>query len=277
MPAATYASILGRDETIVQPTPKTEVVAVIDVVEVPAAAEKKEYKNEVDPSALRLALNFYDTKRSTITETTRRSDLAKIFAETYPQTTIDFAVVLFALAKGLRCVNVFNRGQNLEWREPHKQTLNKLRREMKKPVKVDHFDEPAPTPVKTAPVPAPTPSAPVKKAPETSKPVEPIRQPKFEAETVKIDSNDILGSMASIIKQINLLDSEITELMPFHEQHLLQIARIEKGQRTSITEKLHDLHTGQAKEIEMALDAMTSEIAELKKRKNELCEKLSSL
>lgn len=274
MPAATYAAILGRDETIAQPTPKTEVVAVIDVVEVPAA-EKKEYKNEVDPSALRLALAFYDAKRSTIIETTRRSDLAKIYADTYPQTTTDFAVMLFALAKGLRCVNVFNRGQNLEWREPHKQTINKMRREMKKPVQVERFDEPAPTPTKAAPV--PTPSAPVKKAPETSKPIEPIRQPKFEEEMKAVDSTDILGSMATIIKQISALDKEITELMPFHEQHLLQIARIEKGQRTSITEKLHDLHSAQAKEIEMALDAMTSEIAELKKKKNELCEKLSSL
>lgn len=74
-------------------------------------------KSEVHPQALEIAKDFYTKYYEDIVQTNHREELRSVFAEYAPQANNRaFSIVLYAMAKGMRVVNVFNRGQ-IEWRE----------------------------------------------------------------------------------------------------------------------------------------------------------------
>jgi hypothetical protein len=115
------------EEEIEKMNAQTEIVAVIEIhqEDTPTgnqgntrqeAPRKNTHSNEVKPEATEAAHEMFRSRRTEILGTKYRTELEIIFREVFPHSTnVSFAEVLFALAKGLKLVNVFNGGKNLEW------------------------------------------------------------------------------------------------------------------------------------------------------------------
>lgn len=114
------------EEEIEKMNAQTEIVAVIEIHhdtatgnQGPARQEqpiKNTHSNQVKQEATEAAHEMFRNCRTAIVGTKYRNELELIFREVFPNSTnVSFAEVLFAMAKGLKLVNVFNGGKNLEW------------------------------------------------------------------------------------------------------------------------------------------------------------------
>lgn len=181
------------EEEIEKMNAHTEIVAVIEIHQDTSttgnqeprhqeAPKKNTHSNEVKPAAIEAAHEMFRSRRNEILGTKYRSELETIFREVYPNMAdVSFAEVLFAMAKGLKLVNVFSGGKNLEW---HIGKYQPPKREMRlrKFVSADGFA----TMAKTAPKPdrpelaaiAVKPSAPIQA-------IDPIEALKFATQDLK--------------------------------------------------------------------------------------------
>jgi hypothetical protein len=74
-------------------------------------------KTTVDDRALEIARSFYGSPQAAnIRSITSRKELAELFRSIVGESPVSFAMVLFAMAKGMRVVNVYASGEKLEWR-----------------------------------------------------------------------------------------------------------------------------------------------------------------
>lgn len=115
------------EEEIEKMNANTEIVAVIEIHhdtattgnQGPARQEqpiKNTHSNQVKPDATEAAHEMFRKCRNAIVGTKYRNELELIYREVFPHSTnVSFAEVLFAMAKGLKLVNVFSGGKNLEW------------------------------------------------------------------------------------------------------------------------------------------------------------------
>ena len=114
------------EEEIDKMNANTEIVAVIEIHQETStgnqetqhqeAPRKNTHSNEVKPAAIEAAHEMFRSRRSEILGTKYRSELEIIFREVFQNAAdVSFAEVLFAMAKGLKLVNVFSGGKNLEW------------------------------------------------------------------------------------------------------------------------------------------------------------------
>lgn len=189
------AARLGlSEEEIERMNKNTEIVAVIEVHQDESIGKDKntsqpetssrqsKHSNQVKPNAIESAHAMFRTHRSAIVGTKYRSDLELIFREVFPHgTDVSFAEVLFAMAKGLKLVNVFNQGKNLEW-HIGKYQPPKVETRLKKFVSDDGFA----TMAKTAPKPDRSDiGLVVQKASEASPKVDPIQALKFATQDLK--------------------------------------------------------------------------------------------
>lgn len=284
-----WANIVGKSDTS-----SMETVAIIEVHEyhdeAPAVAvpiktherkfvaEKKNYSADIDPVALDIARDFYECYQSDITGFTRRNDLQQFFHQEMPQAEREFPIVLYALAKGLRLVNCFNRGQDLEWREPSKmkkKTYNKdAGASKKKTVSADGWvtvGKIVPTAV-SVPISLPvedlgTPS------PRFSREVDvPVTQ-KPDEDRPKMSDDEIMAKIASFKADIKDLESEIEALIPFHREHLREFKRFE-GLPNPWAKKLATFHDNSARNLEDMLDELQNEANRITKLKNQHCDML---
>ena len=104
------------------------------------AGDKK--RDEVDPTALSLAETFYRRYRTACLAIQRRSDLQRLYEDTYQSWApsdetgkTDFSKILFALARGMRVVKVVDRGSMLLWNQENRRPIQ--RREDSRPPR--HF------------------------------------------------------------------------------------------------------------------------------------------
>jgi hypothetical protein len=109
------------DEEIQKLNEKTEIVAVIEIHQDASTgnqipSKKQNHSTEIKPDALEAAHEMFRNRRQSIVGTKYRSELEMVYREVFPQgTNATFAEILFAMAKGLKLVNVFNGGKDLEW------------------------------------------------------------------------------------------------------------------------------------------------------------------
>ena len=119
---STWASVANRNmpmtATLSKPTTTmTTHVTEKTPSEITNNVVSSTVKSEVHPQALEIAKDFYVKFYDEIVQTQHRDELRSVFSSYAPQANNRaFSIVLYAMAKGMRVVNVFNHGQ-VEWRE----------------------------------------------------------------------------------------------------------------------------------------------------------------
>jgi len=257
---------------IVNPDAGSEVVAVIDIYRESPKKEQepeinrnqKSFKSEVDPVGFKIAQDFYEKCGAQITTTTRRNDLEKIFTAWNPHSEREFPIVLYALAKGMKVVNVFDRGAALEWHKCHTANINKTKRAMKKP----HQGADGWTNI----------------GPPEDKKDEPLDEKEFtpkvhqaevsETIPVTLSMDEIVQKISQTKSEINDLDSEIQSLLAFHREHLREIDRVESIQDKQLGVYLKKFHERMVTELEKVLDSIQAEINSKKEIQSHYCDML---
>lgn len=281
-----------------------EVVVEIDfastkpVVPEPVVATTTKHteplKTTVDDRALEIARSFYGSPQAAnIRSITSRKELAELFRSIVGESPVSFAMVLFAMAKGMRVVNVYASGEKLEWRTvaPSSSSSSSNASEQpivkKKPVASSaHTATPAtkktanvttdkegwstivkgtakPKDISVAATVVAEPEKPattVVAAPEPE-PVVVAAVAEPEAQIIE----DLQATKASIRK----LEAEIAILVDEHSSIQEQI-------KSCPIERVVEFHRVTIAQLEHLLDGMEAERVALIQHKNELCDKLKN-
>jgi len=269
-----WAKIVNPNST--SSTTKQDVVAIIDIIHTHEETKtKKPLRQEVDYRAAEMAKNFYEQCQEKIIATARRNDLEKLFNQFFPNPEREFSVVLFAMAKGLKCVNVFNRGQDLEWFKTSKTAINRTFRNLKKPVqttdgwttvggKLEDFPtsnlEPCQNPEHTAP--------------NFRREIETVPTLPETTETTPLSLDQIVSNISGLKQEIADLDTEIEALLAFHREHLREINRTTEISNKSLGQHLREFHTSSVQRIEQVLDDIQSEINQKREKVALYCDML---
>jgi len=272
--------------------PESEIVIEI---EHPAAATATEqptipqlhhshHSKEVDPLAKEIAIQFYEQYHTQLHGLVRRNDVEHLFHQKFPTSQKDFAVVLFALAKGLKCVNVFNRGQDLQWFPLTKTQLNRIKRSMKQ--KVPSTDGWTAIGAKAT----------QQQQDEDSHQLELIEQehdeqtkpkPDFTTENVQnvpsfpntpeqdsISPEDLMHQISQVRGQIKELDGEIESLITFHREHLREMNRVKTISDTQLGFDLFNFHDLMKSKFEVVLTDLQAEMSGKRERLARVCDLL---
>jgi hypothetical protein len=262
---------------------QTDVVAVIDIIQTrqdpaPTSNLRKPFKQEVDYVAAEMAKNFYDQCQEKIVGTARRNDLETLFNQFFPNPAREFPMVLFAMAKGFKCVNVFNRGQDLEWFKTSKTAINRAFRALKKPVQSSNGWTTVGGKVEDSPVAQSEPNEVVetpKRNPEPATPTfKPVPTLPETTETVPLSLDQIVGTISALKQEISDLDTEIEALLAFHREHLREIKRTTEISDKSLGEHLHAFHTASVQRLEPVLDEIQAEIDQKREKVALYCDML---
>jgi hypothetical protein len=263
---------------------KTDVIAIIDITQTREDPNpKKSFREEVDYRAAEMAKNFYEQRQTEIVATARRNDLERLFNQFFPNPEREFAVVLFAMAKGLKCVNVFNRGQQLEWFKTSKTVINRTFRSLKKPVqssdgwtavggKVEDFPTAKLESNETAEEPREN-QQPLT-APNFKREIEPVPTLPETTEAAPLSLDQIVGTISALKQEISDLDIEIEALLAFHREHLREINRSTGISNKPLGEHLHAFHTASVQRLEQVLDEIQAEINHKRERLALYCDML---
>lgn len=247
-----------------------EIVAVIDIYrEAPAENEQKDespkkgFSQVIDPVAFGVAKNFYEQWHTEVIATTRRNDLESLYRKFSTDQQCEFPVVLFALAKGMKVVNVFNRGQDLEWHKTSKSTINRTKRSFSKPTQQADGWTTVGREIRVA----------EKAAPKFKKEEVPVPTlPDTPAESLPMD--EIVAKIGQIKGDIKDLDTEIEALLLFHREHLREINRSEIISDKSLGQHLHNFHHRMVIELEKVLDEIQAAIVEKRQAQSHYCDML---
>ena len=269
---------------------QTEVVAVIDIIQTrqapaPTPNLKKPFKQEIDYVAAEMARDFYEQHQTEIVATARRNDLESLFHKFVPNPAREFAMVLFAMAKGFKCVNVFNRGQELEWFKTSKTAINRAFRALKKPVQSSNGWTTVGGKVEDSPVAQSEPDEVVETPKQMKRNPEPV-VPTFKreiapvptlpetTETVPLSLDQIVGNISTLKQEISDLDTEIEALLTFHREHLREINRSTEISDKSLGQHFHGFHTASVQRLEQVLDEIQAEINKKREKLTLYCDML---
>ena len=279
--------VIEIDFTSTKPVPQQTVA----VPQQTAAATKhtEPLKTTVDDRALEIARSFYGSPQSAnIRSLTTRRALAELFRSVVGESPVSFAMVLFAMAKGMRVVNVFDSGEKLEWRNVASSSSSSASEQpiLKKPatatasvatsakkVIVTTDKEGWSTVVKGNAKPKDTPPAvhvarevlePIVVEREVLEPVAAVAEPVSQTDETKL-IEDLQVAKNSIRK----LEAEIAILVDEHTsiQEQIKICPIER---------VVEFHRATITQLEHILDGMEAERVALIQHKNELCDKLKN-
>jgi hypothetical protein len=237
------------------------------------------HSKEVDPSAKEIAIQFYEQNQTQLHGFVRRSDVEHLFHQKFPTSEKDFAVVLFALAKGLKCVNVFNRGQDLQWFPLSKTQLNRIKRSMKQKVSSsdgwtgigakavhDRALQQDAHPIEEEQVHAKPDFATQISANVPSFPNTPEQEP--------IAPEDLMHEISQVRAQIKELDGEIESLITFHREHLREMNRVKTINDTQLGIDLFNFHDIMKSKFEVVLNDLQAEISGKRECLARLCDLL---
>ena len=268
-------------------------------------------KTEVHPQALEIAKDFYSKHYEQIVQTQHREELRSVFTVYAPQANNRaFSIVLYAMAKGMRVVNVFNHGQ-VEWRESSatQEFLSAKKRTTRQKLIVqsdgwtsvgvpstDILEETQQPKQQTHPVSKPTITVPkhttrvndnlfVSLA-ESEDTKEDAPSPRFSKEGEYIvktkatafpeySMDDLIERIRGLTDRIKTHDMEIENLIPFHREHLREMRRINALEnRSELEERLYSFHDTHSQQVADMLDNIQDEMNRLIKEKRELCDQL---
>ena len=244
-------------------------------------------KTTVDDRALEIARSFYGSPQSTnIRSITTRKELADLFRNVVGESPVSFAMVLFAMAKGMRVVNVYASGEKLEWRTvaPSSSAAatgsNSTQSIQKKPVasstnatkkvaNVTTDKEGWSTVVKGTAKPKDTAVVAQPEKPVVAEPVvaEPVVAAQQDADDEMMPQ--IIEDLQATKNSIRKLETEIATLVDEH-------SNIQEQIKCCPIERVVEFHRATIVQLEHLLDGMEAERVALIQHKNELCDKLKN-
>jgi hypothetical protein len=270
----------------------TTTAAAVPTALTSSPPQENKYNQEVDVIAKEIAIKFYEQCQTQFQGIVRRSELEKLFNNTFPNSEIEFPVVLFALAKGLKCVNVFNRGQDLQWFPLSKTQLNRIKRSMKQPVQAtDGWT--AVGAVAAAQIQKPEKTQQEIKAvvvPEPAEPAAATQQPKPDftinsndvdvptfpdtPEQQPISTEELIQLISGLRGEIKDIDTEIESLIVFHREHLREMNRVKTINDQQLGNDLYSFHNRMRTYHEEVLDDLQLEISRKREKLAKLCDLL---
>lgn len=283
-----------REEVVVEiDFASTKPIVPEPVVAATTTKHTEPLKTTVDDRALEIARSFYGSPQAAnIRSITTRKELAELFRSIVGESPVSFAMVLFAMAKGMRVVNVYASGEKLEWRTvaPSSSSSASEQPIMKKPVVV----------ATAGPKSSSSSSANTKKAANvttdkegwstivkgTAKPKDTVAVSTVVAEpetppvvtaapttesVVAADEPEaqIIEDLQATKASVRKLEAEIAILVDEHSSIQEQI-------KCCPIERVVEFHRATIAELEHLLDGMEAERVALIQRKNELCDKLKN-
>lgn len=244
-------------------------------------------KTTVDDRALEIARSFYGSPQaSNIRSITSRKELAELFRSIVGESPVSFAMVLFAMAKGMRVVNVYASGEKLEWRTVAPSSSSSSSSASEQPITKKPVASSTPATKKTANVTTDKEgwSTIVK---GTAKPkdisvavVAAVAEPEKSVAAVAIPEPIVVAAVAEpeaqIIEDLHAtkasirkLEAEIAILVDEHSSIQDQI-------KCCPIERVVEFHRITIGQLEHLLDGMEAERVALIQHKNELCDKLKN-
>lgn len=270
------------------------IIATIEIHhqdQTPKQQEKKFKKQEVDPVARRIAEFIYTTYLDKITKTGTRPQLEDFFKHHISdeihqqmfQVGIGYSEVIYALARGMKVVNVFRPPnqlvQEMGWHNPEEK-YRKAHKESKKrlhPQKDGWTDVGIAMPeIKASEqrtIVSDVPKIEEKKAALVE--TKPIQETTFVPNESDIQLDD-----DAIINEIKLLKADIENhlcaidsLVPLHDDHSDKITILESNP-CAVAKRVVEYHIKAKSELVAVLDTFQMELDSMRARKNWLCEKL---
>jgi hypothetical protein len=272
-----------QSEIVIEIDHRPAVSTTTDAEQQPPHQPVNYHSKEVDPVAKEMAIQFYEQNQATLHGFVRRSDVEDLFHQKLPDCEMDFAVVLFALAKGLKCVNVFNRGQDLQWFPLSKTQLNRIKRSMKQ--KVPSSDGwtgiGAKAVVHERPLQQDANSqqhTPIEEQEQAKPDFAEIAPdvPSFPntPEQEPISPEDLMHQISEVRAAIKELDGEIESLIPFHREHLREMNRVKTISNKQLGFDLFNFHDVMKSKFEVVLNDLQAEISEKREQLARLCDLL---
>jgi hypothetical protein len=252
------------------------------------AQNTQKRSSDVLPDAMKIAEHLYTTELDAITKTTTRSELEtfydkQISAETranLAELGIGFREVLFAMAKGMKVVNVFRpegmKEQQMGWHKPDLKYRN-ANKESKKRL---HPQSDGWTGVGKAPTPE-IKSMKVQSDENLQKPVHDSimvnASPKYSPsiDDDKLDDDAIIACIKNIKIDMDNHLCAIESLVPLHDDHADKITIIECNP-CSVAKRVVNFHKQAKAELVILLDQLQLELDDMKARKVWLCEQLKN-
>ena len=279
-----------QSEIVIEIT-TTAAAAPTDLTSTPP--QENRYKPEVDVIAKEIAIKFYEQCQTKFQGIVRRSELEKLFNQTFPNSEVEFPVVLFALAKGLKCVNVFNRGQDLQWFPLCKTQLNRIKRSMKQPVqatdgwtavgavaaaqiqKPEEIQQEIKA-VVAEPVAAAAVAATQQPKPDFTINTNDVEVPTFPGtpEQQPISTEELIQQISGLRGEIKDIDTEIESLIVFHREHLREMNRVKTINDQQLGNDLYSFHDRMRTYHEQVLDDLQLEISRKREKLAKLCDLL---
>jgi hypothetical protein len=279
--------VIEIDYTSTKPVPQQAPVAAAPVVAT-STKHTEPLKTTVDDRALEIARSFYGSAQSAnIRSIMTRKALAELFRSVVGESPVSFAMVLFAMAKGMRVVNVYDSGEKLEWRNVAPSSSASSSSASEQPIQ----KKPA-----TAAIAKPSASStntkksivttdkdgwstvvkgnakPKAAEPEPEKPVvaEPVvAEPEKPVVAEQNDETKIIEDLHATKTSIRTIEAEMAILVDEHSSIATQI-------KTCPIERVVEFHRITISRLEQILDGMEAERLALVQHKNELCDKLKN-
>ena len=294
-----WSDLFDKQPSSVQTQGDSKVIATIEihhqdqVQDQSATIPQKTIRNsEVKEEALKIATHLYTTQLDSITKTKTRADLERFYGEHITaemqqqlfQLGIGFSEVLYALARGMKVVNVFRppnqTDQEMGWHKPeqkyciaHKESKKRIHRQPDDWTFIGKVPQPEIQPVekKTSAVV----EKPVELAPSTRvKIVESVKYHPDEKDT-KLNDDAIIAEIKSIKSDMENHLCAIESLVPLHDDHSDKITILE-GNSCAVAKRVVDYHKHAKDELIQLLDTLQFELDGMKSRKVWLCEQLKN-
>ena len=249
--------------------------------------------SEVHNEARKVAEHLYITQLDGIVKTKTRSDLVAFYETHIDQETrqnlaklgLGFSEVLYALARGMKVVNVFRppnkTEQEMGWHKPEEKYRSAFK-ESKKRLKpqADGWTGVGKAPVPEIKVPQQQSrmEKPTDKIAEASVAVAQITQPaKYQPNEAdgQIDDDTIISEIKAIKGDIENHLCAIESLVPLHDEHADKITIIECNP-CAVAKRIVEYHKEAKAELVQLLDTLQFELDAMKSRKVWLCEQLKN-
>jgi len=294
-----WSDLFDKQPSSVQTQGDSTVIATIEIHHQDQAQDqsatitkKPARDSEVKVEALKVATYLYTTQLDAIIKTKTRADLETFYlehisAEIQLQLSnlhIGFSEILYALARGMKVVNVFRppnkTEQEMGWHKPEQKYCIAHKESKKR----HHPQSDGFTFIGKPPLPEIQPVE-KKTSAVVEKPVEVAPSTRVEiVQSVKYhpDDNDAKLSDDAIIDEIKTIKSNmenhlcaIESLVPLHDDHSDKITILE-GNSCDVAKRVVNYHKHAKDELIQLLDTLQFELDGMKSRKVWLCEQLKN-
>ena len=258
------------------------------------SSHSRNKNSQVQPHALKLAEFLYTANLDTITKTKTRSDLERFFSSKITEDTraelsknnIGFSEVLYALAKGMKVVNVFRpegkTEQEMGWHKPEEK-YRIAHRESKKRLHPQSdgftFVGKAPLPeIKAPPQPhveTKTVEKPIQANSSASKEIAQAAKYQPDEHDGQLSDDQIIAEIKTVKVNMENHLCAIESLVPLHDDHADKITIIECNP-CEVAKRVVEYHKNAKAELVQLLDTLQFELDAMKSRKVWLCEQLKN-